>query len=82
MTFQTHPREQRDANDNIIPFDYKHIHLVEARSKACKLTPIQLAAELRVLAHLQAQGTVTTRTWHIAIAEEAATRFEAVNGTP
>lgn len=80
MTFQTHPREQRDANDNVVAFDHRNIHLVDARSKARKLTLLQLAAEQEAMARTFGRGEVTNRKWYTAISEEAAVRFRAIDG--
>jgi hypothetical protein len=81
MTFQTHPAERRDDSGNIIPMDHRYLHLAEARGKAHRLSPEQLAVELDTMGDAIEANIILTRKWHQALVEEAAQRLRGVDGS-
>ena len=81
MTYQTHPSELRDNSGNIIPMDHRYLHLAEARGKAQRLSPEQLAVELETMGDAIEANVILTRKWHQAIVEEAAQRLRGVDGS-
>ena len=80
MSYQTHPTELRDDTGNIIPMDHRYLHLEEARGKAQRLSPMQLAVELETMGDAIEANIILTRKWHQAIVEEAAERLRGVDG--